>query len=180
MPLTGELIISLATTFLELSPNWLFLPGPLLYHFLLKCQTCIVVWSLPFLLWLPLPFYPSQSFPLMSYNLILPWHLLLSGPKLKQIPKMYWYRSWPVRISQSNLPSLLVPFFNPVLLVIQYKPNQLDTWYIFFKLLTSALIPSHNIIPLSQISASITCINNTISPHLYLTWAICALVLLLS
>lgn len=85
---------------LRTAPNWLFLPGPLLYHFLLKCHTCIVVWNLPFLLWLPLPFYPSQSFPLMSYNLILPWHLLLSGPKLKQIPKIYWYRSWPVWISQ--------------------------------------------------------------------------------
>lgn len=60
----------------------------------------MVVWSLPFLLWLLFPFYPSQSIPLMSWNLILPWHLLLGGLKVTQTPKMYWYRSWPVRISQ--------------------------------------------------------------------------------
>ena len=161
MSLAGGLMVKLAKTFSELPPNWDFLHCLLLQPFLLKCQTCRVVWSLPFLLWLSLSIYPSEiSWIINVLQSNLPWYLLLEGHKLTQKPNIYQ----PYPHSWLYLSTLFYWLFNinPI------------SWT------RGVGFSSHNIIPLPQISARTTFISNTISPHLYLTSAICTLLFPLS
>lgn len=74
MPLAWRLPINLAGTFLELPPDWGSFSPVLPLPPLLKCQTCREEQSLPFFLWLPLPFCPSRKFPpvnILQFNPIL-------------------------------------------------------------------------------------------------------------
>lgn len=74
------------------SPCIVLLPHSLLH----KCQTCMVGWSLLFLLWLPTWSFTDISPKKCSW--ISLYHLLSVGSKMIQTLRIYLYTSWPNRV----------------------------------------------------------------------------------